>query len=203
MIRGLRARVVGRQRGAGIPSHRCQRGNRPGAGVQVVQPQGAPPGHLPLACYKTNSPTRRDNYFRTLSYVATKHGVLLACYSRGKTRSIAGHCDTTGRRSTPLTTALGAVFQAGHAGSIPVARFTAYSGGRASVSCHMISGSSGSYPSRGHAGRTELTDRFFDAQVSAGDADREWTMVRTDLAVPNRCHGSGRVDTRVTESRGD
>jgi hypothetical protein len=58
-------------------------------------------------------------------------------------------------------------------------------------------------PSRGHAGRTELVDRFLEAQVSTGDADRERAMVRTDLAVPKRCHGSGRLDTRVTKPRRD
>jgi hypothetical protein len=61
----------------------------------------------------------------------------------------------------------------------------------------------GVLPSRGHVGRMELADRFFDAQVSAGDADRERRWFGRTFPYQSDAMGSGWVDTRVTESRRD
>jgi hypothetical protein len=50
----------GAPEGAGIPSHRRRGCSRPGAGVEVVQPSGAPPRPPRLAYFRTSPPTRRD-----------------------------------------------------------------------------------------------------------------------------------------------
>ena len=63
IVPGLGARAVGNQINEGIPSHRRRRCSGPGAGVEVVQPPGAPPRPLHLARFRTSPPTRRDTRF--------------------------------------------------------------------------------------------------------------------------------------------
>ncbi len=91
---GLDMRVVGSPRWRGYPIASAPRRSRPGAGVQVVQPQGAPPGRLPLVRSEASSPTRRDTRFTPrLSCVAATHSVVLATISCGQPRSLAGFRD--------------------------------------------------------------------------------------------------------------
>jgi hypothetical protein len=73
----------GAPRGAGIPSRRHRAYSRPGAGVEVVQPSGAPPRPPRLACFRTSPPTRRDTHFRPLSYQQNKPP---SCCRRAVTR---------------------------------------------------------------------------------------------------------------------
>jgi hypothetical protein len=76
--------------GAGIPSRRRRECSRPGAGVEVVQPSGAPPRPPRLACFRTSPPTRRDTRFRPLPYEQNKPpSCCLRAVTRGQWRSPA------------------------------------------------------------------------------------------------------------------
>jgi hypothetical protein len=59
---GLDPKVVG-HRLHGYPVTSAAEASRPGAGVHIVQPPGAPHGPLPLVCSKASPPTRRDTRF--------------------------------------------------------------------------------------------------------------------------------------------
>jgi hypothetical protein len=98
------------------PPRRQQRCIRPGAGVHVVQPPGAPHGPLPLARSKARPPTRRDTHLRTLmSWDRTSYLARPSILSRaprvpvppgthGEPRTLTVRISLTVHRNTSLLT---------------------------------------------------------------------------------------------------
>jgi hypothetical protein len=109
MAAGLDLKVVSHQL-HGYPVASAAEGSRPGAGVHVVQPPGAPHGPLPPVCSKASPPTRRDTRFapRILRQAGASHaaGDLGPCSSRARshgdsrgTTAMAGRISLTAREN--------------------------------------------------------------------------------------------------------